>query len=206
MILGKTESDKWFDFLEKLKDEVKVWLAGLLSLNECFDSITRKAIQVDQAMFNVDKARKKAAKSQNPAPASSQTPSRPPQQQPRNHPSSSSGGPRNPSSTGGSRVSSAAPGSVHTASSLSNPRPPLSDAEKQYREDNNLCRYCGSKDHFRKDCDKYKKKLEMDAKKGLPPRYPHPSSSNINAPPNPARPVTVSHIISPSGKYDPQGQ
>ena len=147
-------------------------------------------------MFNVDKALKKAAKSQNLAPSSSQTPSRP-SQQPKNHSSSS---------TGGSRVNSAAPGSVHTASSLSNPRPPLSDAEKQYREDNNLCRYCGSKDHFRKDCDKYKKKLEMDAKKGLPPRYPHPSSSNINAPPNPARPVTVSHIISPSGKYDPQGQ
>ena len=71
MILGKSESDKQFDFLEKLKDEVKVRLTGLLSLDERFDSIMRKAIQVNQAMFNVDKGHKKAAKSQNPAPASS---------------------------------------------------------------------------------------------------------------------------------------
>ena len=139
MILGKSESDKWYDFLEKLKDEVKVQLAARLGPDECFDSITHKAMEADQAIFNVEKAHKKAAKSQNPAPASSQTPSRPPQQQPRNHPLSSSGRPHNPSSTGGSRVNSATPGSVHTTSSFSNPRPPLSDAEKQYREDNNLC-------------------------------------------------------------------
>ena len=42
-ILGKSESDKWFDFLEKLNDEVKVRLAGLLGPDERFDSITRKA-------------------------------------------------------------------------------------------------------------------------------------------------------------------
>ena len=47
MILGKSESDKQFDFLEKLKNEVKVWLAGLVDPDECFDSITHKAIQVN---------------------------------------------------------------------------------------------------------------------------------------------------------------
>jgi hypothetical protein len=205
-ILNKSESDKSFEFKEKLKDNVQIQLAGLLSIDETFESLVRKAIQVDQALFNVDKALKKAVKSQTPGPlSSSQTPFRPPQpQQPRNNPSSSSGGSRNSSFPAGSRASSAAPGSVHATAST--PRPPLSDAEKQYREDNNLCRYCGSKDHFRKDCDKYKKKLEIDAKKGLPPRYPPPpSSAHINASSAPARPVTVSHIISPPGKYDPQG-
>lgn len=202
-ILNKSDADKSFEFKEKLKETVQIQLAGLLSVNEPFDSLVCKAIQVDQALFNADKAFKKMAKSQNPGP-SSQTPFRPPQQQSRNPPSSSSGGSRNSSFAGGSRANSATPGSVHTTSST--PRPPLSDAERQYREDNDLCRYCGGKGHYKKDCEKYKKKLEMDAKKGLPPRYPPPlSSSNVNASSAPARPVTVSHIISPSGKFDPQG-
>jgi hypothetical protein len=193
------DDEKIFQFKKKLKGTVQTQLAGLLSIDETFDSLVHKAILVDQALFNADKAAKKAAKSQNSGSSSSS--SRPPQQpqhQPRNNSSSSSGGSRNPGFSGGSH-SSTTPGS-RTPSST--PHPPLSEAEKQYREDNNLCRFCGGP-HFKKDCEELKKKLEREAKKGLPPRYPTPaSSSNVNA--FSASPVTVSHIISPAGKFNPQ--
>jgi hypothetical protein len=184
--------EKIFQYKGKLKGTVQTALAGLLAPGESFDSIVYKSIVVDQTLFEVDKATKKAAKSQNP-PSSQQSP-RPPQQQSRN-PSNPSGS-RNPSFSN-SAPRNSVPSSSRSPSS-STPHPPLSDAEKQYREDNNLCRFCGG-NHFKKDCEELKKKLEREAKKGLPPRYPTPSSSHVNAP------VTVSHIISPAGKFDPQG-
>jgi hypothetical protein len=202
-ILNLSPGEKIFQYKEKLKGPVRTQLAGLLSINESFDSLVQKSINVDQAMFIVEKAAKKAAKAQNPTSTStsSASSSRPPQQYHGNpSSSSSSGGPRHPANPGTSRNSSSS-GAPRTSSA---PHPPLTDAEKQYREDNNLCRYCGGA-HFKKDCEKWKKKLEADAKNGIVPRYSGPtSSSNINVLSSSGPPVTVSHIISPAGKFNPQ--
>jgi hypothetical protein len=196
-IVNLLNNEKIFQYKEKLKGEVKTALAGHLLPGETFDSIVFKSIVLDQTLYDVDKAAKKAAKFKDSG--SSQPPFCPPQQ-PRNNPSSSSSGPRNPGFSSGSRNNVAATSVPRTPSST--PYPPLSDAEKQYRDDNNLCRFCGGP-HFKRDCEEFKKKLERDSKKGIPPRHPAPASSSyVNAS---ANPVTVSHIISAAGKYDPQG-
>lgn len=163
-ILNLHPRKRAYQYREKLKGPVQTQLASLLSLDESFDSLVQKSIIVDQILFNVEKAAKKAAKSQNPNSTTNPS-SRPPQAQPRaGHPPSSAS--RNSNAPRHAPVSS-------QPRSSSNPRPPLTEAEKQYREDNNLCRFCGGP-HFKKDCERLKKKLERLAKKAPPPRYPPP--------------------------------
>ena len=178
-ILNKDEGTKIFDFKEKLKSEVQKGLVIATGLTN-FDVLVAKAIELDQTLFETAKAAKKAEQSQKSGPSSSSSSSR--------NPSSSSPGPRNSPSQN-------SPGR----------RPPLTAEEKNRRESLGLCRFCGNKGHFKKDCPDLKAKLERDQNKGSS-RYPTPvSSSNVNVPP---APVTVSHIISapPMGKFDPQGQ
>jgi hypothetical protein len=195
-ILHLSPEEKVFQYREKLKGPVQTQLAGALSPLDTFESIVYKAINIDQALFTVERAAKKAAKSQNPPPPPSSA-SRPQQSRsnaPSSHPGSSRG-------SGNSRPPAAHGGPPRTSSSI--PYAPLSESEKQYREDNGLCRFCGGP-HYKKDCDALKAKMKREAEKGNPPRYPA-SASAAHAHANPAPPVTVSHIISSAGKFLPQG-
>ena len=70
---------------------------------------------------------------------------------------------------------------------------PISREEKDHRETLGLCRFCGG-NHFQRDDPSLKAKLEKEANKGAPPRYPiSASTSNVNSL---STPVTVSHVMS----------
>src|SRR5271170_7188542 len=156
-----------------------------------FDMLVQMSIEIDQSLFDIAKAAKKAvSKSTLGHAPSSLLLSLPRHQQSRPNPA--------PSGSISSRNSSSSTSDLH-----------LSPAEKDRREKEGLCRYCGEKGHFKRDCDAYKRKVERNVRKGTP-RFSAPvaSSSHVNAvdPSSaPAPPVTVSHVISASGKYNPQG-
>jgi len=194
MTLHKGDADKIHDFKRKLKSNVRTGLT-IATITD-FDTLVAKAIELDQALFEDAKARKKAEQSQKSGPPSSST-SHP--QQPRNNPPPQ--GPRN-------RPPSQNPSSSkNSSSSISGPRPHLTAEEKNRREALHLCRFCGSNEHFKKDCPDLQAKLEREHKGSS--RYPAPAStSNVNAPTAPAPSVAISHTISPSssGKFNPQGQ
>jgi hypothetical protein len=53
-IVNLSPREKIFQYKEKLKGPVQTQLAGLLAIYESFDSLVRKSISVDQALFNAD--------------------------------------------------------------------------------------------------------------------------------------------------------
>jgi hypothetical protein len=140
-ILHKDEGTKIFDFKEKLKDTVQKAIAIATGIDS-FDMLVAKSIEIDQVLFETAKAAKKVeSNSQKPGPSSSSH-----SQPPRNNPSSSSS-PRNP------------PPSQNPSSDR---RGPLTKEEKNRREALGLCRFCGKKGHFKKDCPDLKAKLEKE--------------------------------------------
>ena len=68
-ILHLSPGEKIFQFKEKLKAPIQTQLADFLCIDECFEFIIQKAINVNQVMFVVEKAVKKAAKAQNSDPS-----------------------------------------------------------------------------------------------------------------------------------------
>ena len=59
------------------------------------------------------------------------------------------------------------------------PHSPLTDAEKDHREKNGLCRVCGSPNHWKTNCPRYLAKVEREKQQPpLRPRYPTPVSTS----------------------------
>src|SRR5258705_12011878 len=77
------------------------------------------------------------------------------------HPPRPAATPKPPSHTHASTASGTASGPMDLSladRTTSKKRAPLTDAQKKYRIDNNLCLYCGAKGHFASQCPHSKKK------------------------------------------------
>jgi len=160
--LGIDEESKFIFFKGGLKHGVKKGLAYAADV-DTFDALVRRAIAIDQTQFFAEKHEK-----------ADKNPSRPSHPQPLRGPSSShSPGPPRPS---GPHYSSVPRSSTPHPSG---PRPLLTDAEKEHRKRNGLCRICGSPDHWKTNCPRYFAKLEKE-KQQLPPhpRYLTPASTS----------------------------
>src|SRR5277367_1305819 len=186
-ILGIDDESRFALFTAGLKSEVQRALALVRDI-DTFEELVDAAVQIDHINFALAKAESKPSANKYSSQGKGNTPSLPRPQQPRttdNTSSVTSNAPRTPSSK------------------FTSFRNPISQEEKDCREALGLCRFCGG-NHFKRDCPSLKAKLEKEANKGLPPRYPTPAStSNVNSD---STPVTVSHIVVPSGKFLPQSQ
>jgi len=190
-ILGIEDPDiKIMMYKRRLKPTIQRALALVVGIDS-FDALVEKSIDIDEAIFEQEKAEKAERK------ATSATLATPPA-----HPPSA------PSSVlayscpppAFSRSSTAnqgtRPPTFGPSLPTSGPRPPLSDDEKARRHAQGLCRYCGKPGHSRDNCYALAR-----AKERIPSnsRYPTPvSTSSVNP--------TVSHVIMPSGNPHPQGQ
>src|SRR5277367_5493891 len=187
-ILGIDDESHFALFTVRLKPEVQRALALVRDI-DTFEELVDAAVQIDHINFTLAKADSKSSAnklSSSHGKSTMPSPSRP--QQPRTTDNTSS-------------VTSNA--SRTPSSKFTSFRNPISQEEKDRREALGLCRFCGG-NHFKRDCPSLKAKLEKEASKGPPPRYPTPAStSSINSD---STPVTVSHIVAPSGKFLPQSQ
>ena len=191
-ILGIDDESRIALFTAGLKREVQRNLALVRNI-DTFEELVDAAVQIDHVNFTLAKADSKvdskadsksfgkSGSNHGKSPPSSTSLSRP--QQSRTN-STSSVTPNN------SRTFSKSSPTSHNS---------ISQEEKDRRETLGLCRFCGG-NHFKRDCPSLKAKLEKEANKGPPPRYPTPAStSNVNS-----DFVTISHAI--SGKFPPQSQ
>ena len=168
-----------------LKTEVQCALTIVHDI-DTFEELVDAAVQIDHVNFALAKADSKPPANKSSSQGKGNTPSLPRPQQPRTTDNTSS------VTSNASRTPSSKFTSFHN---------PISQEEKDRREALGLCRFCGG-NHFKRDCPSLKAKLEKEASKGPPPRYPTPAStSSVNSD---SAPVNVSHII--SGKFRPQSQ
>jgi hypothetical protein len=185
-ILGIDDESRFALFTAGLKSEVQRALALVRDI-DTFEELVDAAVQIDHVNFALAKADSKPPANKSSSQGKGNTPSssRPPQ----------------PRIDNASSVTSNVSRASSSKNPSSSPRNPISQEEKERREALGLCRFCGG-NHFKRDCPSLKAKLEKEASKGPPPRYPTPAStSNVNSD---SAPVNVSHII--SGKFLPQSQ
>src|SRR5277367_2143231 len=187
-ILGIDDESRFALFTAGLKPEVQRALALVRDI-DTFEELVDAAVQIDHINFTLAKAdSKSSANKLSSSHGKSTMPSSSRPQQPRTTDNTSS-------------VTSNA--SRTPSSKFTSFRNPISQEEKDRREALGLCRFCGG-NHFKRDCPSLKAKLEKEGSKGPSPRYPTPvSTSNVNSD---STPVTVSHIVAPSGKFLPQSQ
>src|SRR5271170_3649415 len=176
-ILGIDNESRIALFTAGLKPEVQRNLALVRNI-DTFEELVDAAVQIDHVNFTLAKVDLKTDSKPSGKPSSNpgkgdvpgSFSSRP--QQPRTD-STSSVMPNN------SRTFSKSPSTSHN---------PISQEEKDRRKAMGRCRFYGG-NHFKRDCPSLKAKLEKEANKGPPPRYPTPTSvSNVNS-----DSVTVSH-------------
>lgn len=162
-ILGINDESRFALFTNALKPEVQRALALVRDIDS-FEDLVDAAIQIDHVNYTLAKAESKAeskaaGKSANGPQGKGNTP--PTSSRPQ-HPNVSS-------------VSSGNTARALTSSKSTSSRNPISQEEKDRREALGLCRFCGG-NHFKRDCPSLKAKLEKEANKGPPPRYPTPAS------------------------------
>jgi hypothetical protein len=189
-ILGIDDESRFALFTNGLKPEVQRALAISRDIDR-FEDLVDAAVQIDHVNFTLAKAEAKAESKSSGKPSSSQGKGPPPS-------TSSSFRPQQPRTD---NIASITPN--HSRPFSKNPSTshnPISQEEKERREAMGLCRFCGGT-HFKRDCPSLKAKVEKEGSKGPPPRYPTPSTSNVNSD---ATHVTVPHVI--SGKFQPQSQ
>ena len=192
-ILGIDDESRIALFTAGLKREVQRNLALVRNI-DTFEELVDAAVQIDHVNFTLAKADSKVDSK-----ADSKSFGKSGSNHGKSPPSSTSLSLPQQSRT--NSTSSITPNNFRNSSlkSPSSSRNPISQEEKDRRETLGLCRFCGG-NHFKRDCPSLKAKLEKEANKGPPPRYPTPAStSNVNS-----DSVTISHAI--SGKFPPQSQ
>ena len=180
-LLGTDEDTCIALFTKGLKPEVQHALATILNLNT-FDDLVDAAIQIDTVNFNLnkaDKADKATNKSYSKRPQQLSTSS-----------FTSAPAPRTPSTTPSPYGKS------------STPRPPVSPEEKERRQREGLCFYCGKAGHTQKTCSSLLAKGEREKER---PRYLTPASTASAV--TPVTHVFTPHLTSPPllGNSNPQG-
>jgi len=195
-ILGIDDESRFALFTNGLKPDVQRALALVRNI-DTFEELVDAAIQIDHVNFTLAKAEAKA----DPKSSGKSLGGANPQGKGN---SLSSSRPQQPRTDNTSLVT---PNNSRTSSSKNtstSSRNTISQEEKGRHEALGLCRFCDG-NHFKCDCPSLKAKLEKEANKGPPPRYPTPAStSNVNSD---STLVTVSNtILSSSGKYPSQSQ
>jgi len=180
-ILGIDDESRFALFTTGLKPEVQRALALVRNI-DTFEELVDAAVQIDHVNFTLAKAEAKADHKSSGKSLGGANP------QGKGN-SSSSSRPQQSRTDSASSVTSNAPRTSSSKNSFTSSHNPISQEEKDRREALGLCRFCGG-NHFKRDCPSLKAKLEKEANKGPPPRYPTP--------------VTVSQIL--SGKYPSQSQ
>jgi hypothetical protein len=194
-ILGIEEESHFALFTEGLKPDVQRALVLIHNIDS-FEELVDAAVQIDHVNFTLAKTEAKAESKSYGKLGSGKVNAPPSFRLPQSHCNSS-----HPSAS--SPYHSRTPTSQNSSGSHA----PISQEEKDRREALGLCRFCGG-NHFKRDCPALKAKLEKEAKKGLlSSRYPTPTStSTITSDSTGTNPVIVSHVLSSSGKYNPQSQ
>jgi hypothetical protein len=163
-ILKINEESRLALFPLKLKEGVQKALA-LLPADKTFDELVDRAIRIDNSQFS-HKSNENRQRNQ----------------QPKSSESRPSGNSQQRSSASGSGSGKAPPSSSSSSPRQSEPRPSLTQEEKDRRLQDGLCLYCGEKGHFKKACKKW---LAAQARKtkNSTPNSQNPSVSQVIIPP-----------------------
>lgn len=146
-ILGTDENSRIAIFTSNLKPEIQRQLSYVRGL-DTFEKLVDAAIEIDTVAFRLSKTESRkstAGKSSTSKPASPST-----------SVSNSS------FSTSRSSQSSTSSSSSPKSPRRSAPRPPITQEERDRRDREGLCRYCGGKGHLRNECPELRNKLDRE--------------------------------------------
>lgn len=163
-ILNINEASRLALFPLKLKEGVQKALA-LLPADKTFDALVERAIRIDNSQFS-HKSHDNRQRNQQSKPSESR-------------PSAGNSQQRSPASGSGLGKPSS---SSSSSPRQSEPRPSLTQEEKDRRIQDGLCLYCGEKGHFKKMCKKW---LAAQARKSKnsTPHSQNPSVGQVIVPP-----------------------
>ena len=166
-VLDLTPRAKISQFREGLSKEVRQLLTTQVSPPTDFDDYVNMVIRLDNNVRLLKQEEELASSS----PAVSKNP-----------PSSKGSGSTKPVTPAPPKPPTTAvgtqPGPMDTSNSRRQPRR-LTEAEKKYRRDNNLCSYCGGDGHYAATCPK--KPTPKGSSAGIKPAPPTPETATVSA-------------------------